>query len=196
MKSEDVVHRALGGSVRRRAWGARLGLVLLLVAGVARADYPEFGPNDVPTVFYIAKSDDRNRVDYGIRLDAHCAAVNDEAVIPYWREFEHAPPVRTHPLNFMDKMGYGVAAQNIVERNENGGDYVLRLKHVDRRIGIRTHRNDKGRCVSVARTLINGSPQELLWIYVKLAGPLSVDYIDIHGRDPRTGKAVTERLKR
>ena len=35
---------------------------ILLVAAVAYAA-PEIGPHDVATLFYVAKSDDRNRVD-------------------------------------------------------------------------------------------------------------------------------------
>lgn len=33
------------------------------------------GANDVQTTFFIAKSDDRNRVDYGMRLDTNRAPV-------------------------------------------------------------------------------------------------------------------------
>jgi hypothetical protein len=47
------------------------------------------------TLFFISKSDDENRVDYGMRLDSKCAPYGDESVFPYWREFEPLPPVRT-----------------------------------------------------------------------------------------------------
>jgi len=33
-------------------------------------------------------------------------------------------------------------------------------------------------------------------IFVKLAGPLSVEYIILKGRDPATGKAVEEKINR
>jgi len=39
----------------------------------AHAD-PHFGPHDVATVFYVSKSENRNRVDYGLHLDADCHA--------------------------------------------------------------------------------------------------------------------------
>jgi Domain of unknown function (DUF4833) len=172
------------------------GLGVTLVAAVASAVYPVFGPNDVPTVFFISKSDDKNRVDYGIRLDAHCSAVSDEAIVPYWREFEPPPPVRTHDLNFLDRTGYGIAAQRVIRRSDTGGDYVLRLKQVGRPIGVASKRGTNGRCVTVARTTIAGKTAELLSIYVKLGGPFSVDYIDIHGRSFTDGKPVMERLKK
>ena len=50
--------------------------------------------------------------------------------------------------------------------------------------------------MTTARMTIAGGTAELLSIFVKLGGPLSVDYIDIKGRDLSTGKPVSERLKR
>ncbi|HEY0464585.1 MAG TPA: DUF4833 domain-containing protein, partial [Polyangiaceae bacterium] len=76
-----------------------------------------------------------------------------------------------------------------------GGDYALRLKQVGRPIGIATRRGDSGRCIATARTTIGGVNAELTSIYVKLSGPLSVQYIEVKGRDFRTGKALVERLE-
>jgi hypothetical protein len=176
------------------ACAAALGVTL--TAAVAGAVYPVFGPNDVATTFFIAKSDDHNRVDYGIRLDAHCAPLNDDAMVLYWHEFEPPPPPRTHGLNFLDNRGYGIASQRAVKRDPNGGDYVLRLRQVGRPIGIASQRGADGHCRTVARTTINGKTAELLSIYVKLSGPFSVDYIDIRGRSFTDGKPVVERLNR
>lgn len=167
-----------------------------LVAPPAEAAYPAFGPNDVPTVFFISKSDDRNRVDYWMRLDRNCQPVNDAAVTPYWREFEKAPPVVTHSINFLDRMAYGISAQGVTSRNATGAEYALRLKAVGRPIGITTRRATNGKCVAIARTTIAGVTAELISIYAKLASPLSVEYIDIKGRDFRSGKPIVERLKR
>jgi hypothetical protein len=181
--------------VRGRA-ALSAALVVTLTAAVAGAVYPVWGPNDVATTFFIAKSNDHNRVDYGIRLDAHCAPVNDDSMVLYWHEFEPPPPPRTHGLNFLDRRGYGIASQRAVKREENGGDYVLRLRQVGRAIGIASHRGADGHCATIARTTINGKTSELISIYVKLSGPLSVDYIDIRGRSFTDGKPVLERLKR
>jgi hypothetical protein len=182
----------------RKRWGIGLGLAasLVLIAAVARAAFPVFGPNDVKTVFFISKSDDKNRVDYWMRLDATCSAVDDDAIVPYWHEFEPPPPERTKPLSMFAKMGYGVATQKLVKRSPAGGDYVVRLKQVDRSIGVATKRGSDGRCIATTRMTIGGVTAELLSVHVKLSGPLSVEYIDIKGRDPRTGKPAVERLKR
>jgi len=182
-------------SRRSRGVASAFGLAILLAAAAAHAVFPVFGANDVPTVFFINKSDDGNRVDYGIRLDATCSATSDEAVVPYWREFE-PPPVHTKELGAFAQMGYGIAAQRAVKRGPAGGDYALRLKQVGRPIGIATRRGANGRCIATARTTIGGVNAELSSIYVKLSSPLSVEYIDIKGRDFRTGKPIVERLKR
>ena len=155
-----------------------------------------FGANDIPTLFFIAKSDDRNRVDYGMRLDARCAPLGDEPVFPYWREFEPPPPVRTRSMGAFAKMGYGISTQRVVQRSATGGETSIKLKQVGRLISITTSRGANGRCSAVVRMKIADVPSaELLWIFVKLAGPLSVSYIDVKGRNPTTAKPVEERLK-
>jgi hypothetical protein len=155
-----------------------------------------FGPNDVATVFFISKSDDRNRVDYGIRLDASCAPVSDDAVFTYWREFERSPPVRTHPTSVIDRIPYGFAEQRVLKRTATGGEHLVRLRQLGRPIAITTKREADGRCSAAARTTVNGATARLLSVHAKLSGPMSVDYIDVHGRDLASGAAIDERIKR
>ena len=56
------------GAPHALAFAALLAVVLGGVSD-AKAGEPPFGRFDVRTVFYISKSDDHNRVDYGIHLD-------------------------------------------------------------------------------------------------------------------------------
>ncbi len=169
-----------------------------LFASHARATEPKFFPFDVQTVFYISKSDDRNRVDYGIHLDDHCVPVKDDAVFPYWREFEGAPPVRLHTLGVFEYVPYGISEQRTIRKTPTGGYQMIKLRQFAQTpIGIITKKEADGHCTSEARTLINGKESELDYVYVKLArGGLtpSVDYIDIHGKDPDTGKEVVEHV--
>ena len=173
-------------------------LATSLFASHARAAEPKFFPFDVQTVFYISKSDDRNRVDYGIHLDDHCVPVKDDAVFQYWREFENSPPVRIHTLGVFEYVPYGISEQRTVKRTPTGGYQMIKLRQFAQTpIGIITRKEADGHCTSEARALINGKEAELGYVYVKLArGGLtpSVDYIDIHGRDPDTGKDVVERV--
>jgi hypothetical protein len=178
---------------------ARVALALVavasLLAATAWAAFPRFGANDVRTLFFISKSDDKNRVDYGIRLDAECRATGSDAVFAYWREFEPPPPVRTHALSFMDRLAYGISAQGPIKSSGKGGEHYLRLKRYPRDIRISTQKGSGG-CEAVVRTTIAGVPSaRLASIFAKLSGPLSVAYIDIAGTHPKTGALLQERLK-
>mgnify|MGYP001557000949 CR=1 FL=1 len=62
---------------------------------------------------------------------------------------------------------------------------------------ITTWQNDSGRCQARARVAIGAVAfAELSSIFVKLAGPLSVEYIIVKGRDPATGKPIEEKIMR
>jgi hypothetical protein len=162
----------------------------------AHAGVVNFGANDVQTVFFINKSDDHNRVDYGIHLNEHCAPTGDDAVFPYWRVFENSPPVRTQPLGMLEYVPYGFSEQRLVHRTQTGGDQLVRLKQLDRPIAIRA-RKDGTACVATAYARIGGvEGAQLVSVYAKLAGPMSVDYIEIHGKNPATGADITERVHR
>jgi len=156
-----------------------------------------FGASDIPTVFYISKSDGRNRVDYGMRLNDSCAPINNDAVFPYWRDFEHSPPVRTHALGMFARLGYGISEQRLVHGGKPDAAYEVRLKQFKQRpVWITSKRDADGHCRSLARCAIAGLRfAELLSIYVKLAGPLSVEYIIVKGRNLETGKLIEERVE-
>ena len=132
-----------------------------------------------------------------MRLDTHCAPYGDEPVFPYWREFEPPPPVRTKPMGAFSKMGYGISTQRVVRRTAAGGEITIKLKQVERAIFITTSRGANGRCSALVRTKIaNVQYAELVSIFVKLSGPLSVSYIDIKGKNLATAKPIEERLRR
>jgi len=186
--------------MRARATFSMLGVLLAgsLVTATAVSSEVSFGASDIPTVFFISKSDDHNRVDYGMRLTAGCAPVNDDAVFPYWRQFEHAPPVRTEPLGTFEYLGYGLSEQRMVHAGKPDAAYLIRLKQFKQRpVWITTWRDENGRCRSRARCQIGAVRfAELSSIYVKLAGLLSVEYIIVKGKDPSTGKPIEEKIKR
>jgi uncharacterized protein DUF4833 len=171
-----------------------------LPESAARATEPKFFPFDVRTVFYISKSDDRNRVDYGIHLDDHCAPYKDEAVFQYWREFENSPPVRIHTFGLFDYIAYGISEQRTIRKTATGALHVIKLRQFGKApISIITRKEADGHCSSQARMIINGKDTELTYVYVKLArggfAP-SVDYVDVHGKDCDTGQDVQERMRR
>jgi Domain of unknown function (DUF4833) len=156
---------------------------------------PPFGPFDVQTVFYIDKSNDKDRVDYGMRLDQHCVPTGDDAVFPYWRELEHAPPVRSHELSFLQYQAYGFSEQHTLKKERTGGQYMIRLKQVDRPIVIVTTQVERGYCAATAYTTVLGVKNaQLDHIFVKVAGLMSADWIDVYGLHPKTGAELVERM--
>jgi len=171
--------------------------IALTQSNDAHAGAVSFGSNDVATVFFISKSDDHNRVDYGIHLNEHCAPTGDDAVFPYWREFEPPPPVRTHPLGMFEYVPYGFSEQRLVHRNGSGGDQLIRLKQLARPILVRARKAPDGHCTATAYARIGGiDGAELVSVYAKLAGAMSVEYIDIHGKNSQTGADITERVRK
>lgn len=157
---------------------------------------PVFGPNDIATLFFVNKSDDRNRVDYGMRLDADCVPVGDDPVFPYWREFENSPPVRTHGISWIEHLAYGVAEQHLVRRTPTGAEHFVRLKPLPRDLLITTEKGADGTCQATVRTIVAGVPgAELLSAYIKLRGVMSLDYLELHGRDAK-GQPLLERLEK
>lgn len=164
---------------------------------VAEAEEIRFAQNDVPTVFFINKSDDHNRVDYAMRLNAECNPASQEAVFQYWREFENSPPVRTHGLNALERIAYGISEQHIIKNEGKRDEYTIRLKQLPRPITIVTEKGADGKCSAFAKVSINGVESKLGNVYVKLGGLLStVDYIEIHGKNLTTNQAVMERVKK
>jgi hypothetical protein len=173
-------------------------MVVLVVAlpSDARADTTQFGSNDIATVFFIAKSSGPSRVDYGIRLNEHCAPVNDEALFPYWRELDKTP-VNLHSLNIFEYVPYGFAEQRLVHRTLVGGDQLVRLKQLERPILVTTKKEADGRCSAQAHARIGGVEGALLVsVYAQMTGPMSVDHIDIHGKNPQTGADILERVQK
>jgi hypothetical protein len=180
------------------AFGALLGGSLSAVSD-AKAGEPPFGRFDVQTVFFISKSDDHNRVDYGIHLDAHCVPTQDDAVYFYWREFER-PPVRVHTPGLLDFVGYGISEQKILFRAPNVAVHYVKLRQLPKMpVQIITTQAADGRCTTQARSVINGKDSELSYAFVELEKggfTPSVAYVDVHGKDLQTGQEVVERLRK
>ncbi len=189
-----------------RTGAHRMAMLAVLAGGSlfggvsdARAGQPPFGPFDVPTIFFVSKSDDHNRVDYGIHLDEHCVPTRDDAVYFYWREFERAPPVVVHTPGMFDFIGYGISEQRTLLRAPNVGVHFVKLRQFSRPVQIITTQGADGRCKAQARSVINGKDSELSFVYLKLAKggfTPSVSYVDLHGKDLETGREVVERVRK
>ena len=155
-----------------------------------------FGPNDVPTVFFVSKSDGEGQVDYGLRLDDACLPVGEEPVVPYWREYENFIYLGgTHPLSWLDRRAYGVADQRVVKRSAEGAELAIRLRPLSRELTISVSKGSDGKCRAVAHTTIGAvAAAEFTSAYIKLKSRMSVEYIELRGKHADTGETLTERL--
>jgi hypothetical protein len=183
---------------RARAAVALATLGLLSITAIAYADV-EFGTFDVPTMFFIDKSDDRNRVDYGIRLDAQCHPVGGNPVVVYWREFENGRRGRaTHGLNIFEGPVYGVGSSRVVETHDGGATLDVTIRAISsRRLRVHTQAGS-GSCDAWVTTAISGIDARLDRVHLTLGdGPGSLRFVDIYGSvlgaEPR---AVTEHVVR
>jgi hypothetical protein len=63
----------------------------LLLATVAQASGVAVATRAVQSIFFIAKSENKNQVHYGIRLDEACSPAGDSPMFAYWRMLERGP---------------------------------------------------------------------------------------------------------
>lgn len=181
--------RGASGGVRR-ALVVGAGVIALAPAALATPAFVP-APTDVPTTFRIAKSENRNEVHFGVRVDADCRPAGAAPVWAYWRMFEHGGAVE--PLLEREAKYYGLAQVELFPPREHGGRLRVRLRALpERPIVIDTRPGDRG-CTGVATTEIAGGPAQLRRVFVQLAWPFGVDHIRLEGTRP-DGSRVEERL--
>lgn len=177
-----------GGTTR--SWIAVATALACLVAVPVAADV-EFGPHDVRTIFYISKSDDRNRVDYGIRLDATCRPQGGQPIYAYWHRFEPNQPT-FGDLNGMDERAYGITRQHVRSATPTSTWLEMYLRGFqEQRFLILVQRDRSERCHARAMLTIDEHDSFLEHIHVTL-GMIGVDRVTLHGRDAQSGAERTE----
>lgn len=151
------------------------------------------GDRAIESVFFVAKSENRNQVHYGVRVDDACVPLGDAPVFAEWRMFEQGPNTRA-PMLSREQRVYGLGTQTVIHRAD-GGSVVTTLRAVSSRpLTIETFRDRRGVCVAKAVTRIDGAAATLSSVFVMLRG-FGVDAIVLSGR--RDGGAVaSERLER
>ena len=162
-------------TVRRQARRPRttlgvLGALLVCAWGAshatpATADEPLLRPQDVPTVFSIRRSVNRNRVDYGVRADAACRAEGAEPVFPYWRMLETNAGLER--LLLREERPYGIASQTV--RAGSGSRVVDVQLHAvrDRSVTVQLEQRG-GRCSGHGTMRIAGEEARVSDIFVAM----------------------------
>lgn len=168
---------------------------LVALAAPALADPPTFGRTDVRSVFFIAKSQNRNQVHYGIRLDAQCAPVGAAPVVGYWKNLQRGP-TNVSELRHSEERAYGIAFQRAAQRPDGSWYVRVALRAVAaREIRIVPSRDPQsGRCFAIAQMSMAHTIARLDSVFVQISGPLHVDWIELRGRRARGGEPVTERV--
>jgi hypothetical protein len=155
---------------------------LTAAAGSAEAS----GTSVVPSVFHIAKSENRNEVHYALRVDDRCRPVGASALYPYWRMHEKGPG-ETEPLLYVERQVYGLLDLRV----ESEGVLTAKLRALpDRSIRVVVGPTPRG-CDSRVETTISGVRVELVRVFVKV-GWLGRATVRLEGRTPSAERVVEE----
>jgi hypothetical protein len=146
-------------------------------------------------VFSIAKSENKNQVQYVVRVDDRCAPVGPAPVSAYWRMLEGGP-TQTAPILTREVKAYGLASQTVGSSDANGGRVQVVLKALPGRpMTIETSRAADGACHAVATVSIAGVPAHLFNVYVRLKWD-GVDYLLLQGWSMDGSRVVREKVTR
>ena len=167
-------------------------LAALLVVRVVRGGGVGGGPLVIQSVFFVEKSENKNQVHYGIRLDEACAPIGESPVFAYWRMLERGP-LATEPLLSREVPAYGLKQQRVT-RDERGGRVLATLNAMPARSIAIESAPDEGTCTVRARTIIRGVPAALTSVFVQLKWPFGVDHLVLVGHAIKDGCLVRERI--
>jgi hypothetical protein len=174
-----------------RASGALAAAILFLVPTARAADE---GLHDAASVFFIAKSENRNQVHYGIHLDSNCAPVGERPVFAYWRMLEKGPKA-TEPLLAREEGAYGLAEQRVLSRDASGGRVRVTLFAMPAHPIVFESRAEAGGCLASANVAVGGARASLSSVFVQLRWPFGVSSLTLLGRALDDGRQVREMLQ-
>lgn len=160
----------------------------------ARLHADAVGAMSTVPLFAIRKSENRNQVQYAIRLDPECRPQGRAPVVVYWRMLERGPAAR-ESLEVFEQRAYGIARQRTSTDGAGARVDVMLRALRGRSIVVRVERA-AGRCTARATTLVEGVECTIEDVFVAQRGPMSVDYVEIRGRAVVGGEERVERERR
>jgi hypothetical protein len=147
----------------------------------------------VQSLFFVAKSENKNQVHYAVVVDAACRPVGERPVYGYWRDIEVGPRA-VSPLLDHEQPAYGLGAPRYVRPNPNGGQIRVSLRGFpERPLIIDTFRQGSA-CAARTQTTIKGKPALLTSIYVDIGFLFSVNYAILRGVRMSDGAVVQEKI--
>jgi hypothetical protein len=150
-------------------------------------------PGSTVLVFTIAKSQNKNQVQYVVRVDDHCVPIAPAPMAAYWRMLEQSPTA-TAPLLPREAPAYGLASQQIIASDRRGGRVRATLRALTSRpLTVETSRGRDGKCTAVATLPIAGQPARLFNVYVALKWN-GVDSLLLRGWSMDGSRVIKERI--
>jgi hypothetical protein len=148
----------------------------------------------VQSLFFIAKSENKNQVHYAVVVDAACRPVGEHPVYGYWRDLEIGPRAVSKLLDH-EQRAYGLSEPRYVRPLPDGGGQIrVALRGFpERPLVIQTFRQGSG-CGARTEVMILGQPAILSSIYIDLGFLFSVNYALIRGVRIADGAAVQEKI--
>lgn len=163
-----------------------LGVLAAAALSAQSIGAPWFGANDVASVFYVSKSENKNQVHFGVHLAADCTFEGATPAFSYWEIREGA--AHREALLPREEPAYGIASQSIA----SGALRVTLRALPHRTIVVYASRGEHG-CTATAAISLSGATARLDHVFVQLAWPFGVSHLSIVGRTD-LGAWVEERV--
>lgn len=164
----------------------------VLASGIAIAqELASLSRWDVPSLFHISKSENRNQVHYGLHLTAGCVPRGPSPVFAYWRELD-IDDQATSPLLDYEQAAYGIAQDQRVSREAGKYQVHFVLRAFPDRPLVAVARVARGGCSAVVRTQITKVTALLERIHLQLGFLWSIQSLSIEGRALDGGAPVRE----
>jgi Domain of unknown function (DUF4833) len=185
--------------VARNSFAACRRVVYLIVAAILTSVHSGLAdptvstePRDPNSIFLVAKSENKNQVHYGVRLDEACNVVDTHPLYGYWRMLENKGEIE--PILSREVRAYGIDPAQRIEKTGDATTIYARMNAIPDRVLRVTVTRAAGRCEARANMPIAGADAHLRLIYIRLAWPFGVDYILLRGSRTTDGRAVDEKI--
>lgn len=154
---------------------------------------PGLAGGDAMSVFRVIKSENRNEVHYGLRVDAACSPRSEAPLVAYWRMFERGPSA-IEGLAAHEGRAYGIGPQRLVRVGER-----VELQTTLYAVPTRALRiiavAQQGGCRAGAFTRIGAATlAQLDAVHVVTAGFGLIDHLELLGHTA-DGRVVREVLQ-
>jgi hypothetical protein len=170
----------------------RLFAIGMAIAGLLASRSASPSGDGAPLLFSISKSENKNQVQFALRLDASCAPVGEAPVFAYWRMLEQGPTA-TEGLLDREQPAYGIASQAVEARRDGYSAVRMTLRAFPRMpLLVESRRAPEGTCSATVRTPIDGVDANLFNVHVVLRWPFGVARLLVTGWAVADGHLLRE----